>query len=201
MRPSWHYRRPHWRHCGTGMWPDRDIPAGWRAMESPARLWLPSRQASLAHPRGKPGSRRSKVAAGERRTVRWREMDSNHRFRTTTSFVSCPRRTSPVALILCVGNVTRSEISADQGMAKLSLAPHMPNMMANATNAPPIRKRSAGALLHHLLCGRHRGNQEAVCRVYAYINCGSLVAAILSRVFAGVSTPFFSAFRPLFYRL
>ena len=70
-------------------------------------------------------------------------MDSNHRFRTTTSFVSCPRRTSPVALILCVGNVTRSEISADQGMAKLSLAPHMPNMMANATNASPIRKRSA----------------------------------------------------------
>src|ERR1700758_1091227 len=42
-------------------------------------------------------------------THRWREMDSNHRFRTTTSFVSCPRRTSPVALILCVGNVTRSE--------------------------------------------------------------------------------------------
>ena len=48
-------------------------------MESPARLWLPSPQAGLAHPRGKPGSRRSKVAAGERRTVRWREMDSNHR--------------------------------------------------------------------------------------------------------------------------
>ena len=38
-------------------------------------------------------------------------------------------------------------ISANQGMAKLSLAPHMPNMMANATTpaavAPPIRKRSA----------------------------------------------------------
>src|ERR1700730_11299460 len=37
------------------MWPDRDKAAGWRAMESPARLWLPSPRASLAHPRGKPG--------------------------------------------------------------------------------------------------------------------------------------------------
>ena len=74
-------------------------------------------------------------------------MDSNHRFRAATSFVSRPRPTSPVAMILCVGNsdqavrqswinrqLTQSEISADQGMAKLSLAPHMPNMMANATN-------------------------------------------------------------------
>ncbi len=38
-------------------------------------------------------------------------------------------------------------LNADQGMAKLSLAPHMPNMMAIATTpaavAPPIRKRSA----------------------------------------------------------
>src|SRR6516162_11179493 len=80
-------------------------------------------------------------------TLRGREMDSNHRFRAATSFVSRPRPTSPVAMILCVGNsdqavrqswinrqLTQSEISADQGMAKLSLAPHMPNMMANATN-------------------------------------------------------------------
>ena len=30
-------------------------------------------------------------------TLRWRKMDSNHRFRATTSFVSYPRRTSPVS--------------------------------------------------------------------------------------------------------
>jgi len=37
-------------------------------------------------------------------TLCWREMDSNHRFRAITSFVSRPPRTSPVAMILCVGN-------------------------------------------------------------------------------------------------
>src|SRR3984893_8718173 len=34
------------------------------------------------------GSRRSKVAAGERQTVRWREMDSNFRFRAFLSLRS-----------------------------------------------------------------------------------------------------------------
>jgi hypothetical protein len=36
--PSWHCRRAHQRHCGTGIWPGRDIAAGWRAMESLLRL-------------------------------------------------------------------------------------------------------------------------------------------------------------------
>ena len=35
--------------------PDRDIAAGWRELESPARLCRPRRQTSRAHPRGKPG--------------------------------------------------------------------------------------------------------------------------------------------------
>ena len=76
-----HSRRPHQRHCGTGIWRDRDIAAGWRYLETPARLCRPGRQASRAHLRGKPGSRPSKAAPGERRTLRWREPDSNHRFR------------------------------------------------------------------------------------------------------------------------
>ena len=46
----------HQRHCGTGIWPDRDIAAGWRAYRnSLARLCRPDRQASRPHPRGKPG--------------------------------------------------------------------------------------------------------------------------------------------------
>jgi hypothetical protein len=54
-RPAWHPRRPRQRHCGTGVWPGRDIVAGWREMESSARLCRPDRQAVRAHPRGKPG--------------------------------------------------------------------------------------------------------------------------------------------------
>ena len=54
---------------------------GWRTMESLARLCRLGRQPSSANPRGKPGSRPSKAAAEERRTVCWREMDSNFRFR------------------------------------------------------------------------------------------------------------------------
>jgi hypothetical protein len=49
------FSRPHQRYCGTGIWSGRDKPTDWRAMESPARLCRPGRQASLAHPRGKPG--------------------------------------------------------------------------------------------------------------------------------------------------
>ena len=55
MGPASHSRRPHQRHCGTGIWPDRDIAACWRELESPARLCRPRRQASRPHPRGKPG--------------------------------------------------------------------------------------------------------------------------------------------------
>src|SRR6202011_2839043 len=38
-------------------------------------------QPAAPDPRGKPGSRPSKNTAGERQTVCWREMDSNHRYR------------------------------------------------------------------------------------------------------------------------
>ena len=53
--PAGHSRRPHQRHCGTGIWRDRDIVAGWRYLRHPARLFRPGRQASRAQPRGKPG--------------------------------------------------------------------------------------------------------------------------------------------------
>jgi hypothetical protein len=88
-------------------------------------------------------------------------MDSNRRFRATTSFVLRPRRTSPVAMILCVGNSDQavkqswinreryaSEISAGQGMAKLNLAPHMRKMMANATN--PAAMYTTAAVLERV---------------------------------------------------
>ena len=55
LGPAWASRRPHQPPCGTGFWPGRDIAAGWREIESPARLCRPGRQASRAHPRGKPG--------------------------------------------------------------------------------------------------------------------------------------------------
>ena len=28
------FSRPHQRHCGTGIWPDRDIVTGWRGIET-----------------------------------------------------------------------------------------------------------------------------------------------------------------------
>jgi hypothetical protein len=39
-------------------------------------------------------------ANSPRAALGWREMDSNHRFRAITIFVSRPPRTSPVAMIL-----------------------------------------------------------------------------------------------------
>ena len=45
MGPAWHSRQPHQRHCGTGIWPDRDIAAGWRDIETPCAS-LPTRSPS-----------------------------------------------------------------------------------------------------------------------------------------------------------
>jgi hypothetical protein len=52
---AWHSRRPHQRHCGTGIWRDRDIAAGWRDLKTSCAS-LPTRSPShRAQPRGKPG--------------------------------------------------------------------------------------------------------------------------------------------------
>jgi hypothetical protein len=48
LGPAWHSRRPRQRHCGTGIWPDRDIAAGWRGIDTPCAS-LPTR--SLSQPR------------------------------------------------------------------------------------------------------------------------------------------------------
>ena len=73
------FSRPHQRYCGTGIWSGRDKPTDWRAMESPARLRRPVAKPA-SHTRAESrGSRRSAVAAGERRTVRWSKPDSNSR--------------------------------------------------------------------------------------------------------------------------
>jgi hypothetical protein len=45
FRHAWHSRRPHQRHCGTGIGPDRDIAAGWREIETPCAS-LPTRSPS-----------------------------------------------------------------------------------------------------------------------------------------------------------
>jgi hypothetical protein len=42
LGPACHSRRPHQRHCGTGIWRDRDIAAGWRDLETPCAS-LPTR--------------------------------------------------------------------------------------------------------------------------------------------------------------
>src|SRR3984893_10836345 len=59
--------------------PAEILPPVGAISKHPARLCRPGRQASRGHPRGKPGSRPSKANAGERRTVCWREQDSNPR--------------------------------------------------------------------------------------------------------------------------
>ena len=43
--PPWHSRRPDQRHCGTGIWPHRDIAASWRDIETPCAS-LPTRSPS-----------------------------------------------------------------------------------------------------------------------------------------------------------
>ena len=46
LGPAWHSRRPHQRHCGTGIWRDRDIAAGWRYLDPPCAS-LPTRSRNL----------------------------------------------------------------------------------------------------------------------------------------------------------
>jgi hypothetical protein len=57
---GWHSRRPHQRRCGTGIWRDRDIAAGWRDLEtpcaslptrSPSQPRTPARKAGVLDPR------------------------------------------------------------------------------------------------------------------------------------------------------
>ena len=45
LGPAWHSRQPHQRHCGTGIWPGRDLAAGWRDIETPCAS-LPTRSPS-----------------------------------------------------------------------------------------------------------------------------------------------------------
>ena len=53
----------------------------------PARLCRPRRQADRPQPRGKPRFLVFESGAGERRTVRWREMDSNFQYAGAVNLV------------------------------------------------------------------------------------------------------------------
>ena len=73
--PTWHSRRPHQRHCGTGIWRDRDIAAGWRYLEtpcaslptrSPSQPRTAARKAGVLDPR-KQLRERDRLSAGGRR--------------------------------------------------------------------------------------------------------------------------------------
>ena len=47
LGPSGHSQRPRQRHCGTGIWPDRDIAGSWRDVDEPCASLpaLPPRRA------------------------------------------------------------------------------------------------------------------------------------------------------------
>jgi hypothetical protein len=61
------------RRCGTGIWPDRDIAAGWARYRNTLRVSADPVAKPTAHTRAESrGSRPSKADAGERRTLRWR---------------------------------------------------------------------------------------------------------------------------------
>jgi hypothetical protein len=55
LGPIGHSHRPRQRHCGTGIWPDRDIAAGCCGIETICASLPTQSPASRAHPRGKPG--------------------------------------------------------------------------------------------------------------------------------------------------
>ena len=99
LGPAWHSWRPHQRHSGTGIWPDRDIAAGWRAIEtrgaslptrSPSQSRTPARKAGVLDLRDLQGPR-----PRERRTLRWREKDSNPQSRVRERFSRLPHLSSP----------------------------------------------------------------------------------------------------------
>ena len=70
-----HSRRPHQRHCGTGIWRDRDIAASWRYLKiacaslptrSPTQPRTAARKAGVLHVRERLGAR-DRLSAGGRR--------------------------------------------------------------------------------------------------------------------------------------
>ena len=91
----------HW-HCGTGIWPNRDIVAARRHVAG-LSLSLPTAPPPMARtpPRKAGASRPQRAISRERRTVRWREMDSNFRFRR--------ERTGFRASVCCLRGIGASE--------------------------------------------------------------------------------------------
>jgi hypothetical protein len=74
LGPAWHSRRPHQRHCGTGIWPDRDIATGCCGIEIPCASLptsppqqprSPARKAGVLHVRERLGAR-DRLSAGGR---------------------------------------------------------------------------------------------------------------------------------------
>jgi hypothetical protein len=66
-------RRPLQRHCGTGIWSDRDIAAGCRDIEPTLRVSAEPVAKPAAHSRAESrGSRPTNADSGERLTLRWR---------------------------------------------------------------------------------------------------------------------------------
>jgi hypothetical protein len=73
LGPVWHSRDHCQRHRGTGIWRDRDIAAGWRAIEtpcaslptrSPSQPRTPARKAGVLHVRERLGARDRLTAGG-----------------------------------------------------------------------------------------------------------------------------------------
>src|SRR5215510_6839022 len=75
--------KPHQRRCGTGIWPDRDISTASADLDEQVRVSADRAANPAAHTRAtRAALDRRRLGLCETRTVRWREPDSNHRYRS-----------------------------------------------------------------------------------------------------------------------
>src|SRR6516162_3057866 len=78
------------RHCGTGIAPDRDTTDSWRDVDEPCASLAAGAWPGPRTPGQLPAFRYRKEKSRERRTVCWREMDSNFQYAGAVNLVVGP---------------------------------------------------------------------------------------------------------------
>ena len=169
QRAGWCARPPHQRHCGTGMWLARDIAAGWYKIltpcaslptRSPIQPRTPAREAGIFRP--------TKDSASERRTLCWRETDSNHRSRGDSD--DGFRLNSPARLFS--GRPTARVVDMDD------FALHEPRGLSTAVRYSLIATSEVDAALSTPGCDRVPGGATARLRLAALNRAGASTARI-----------------------
>ena len=110
MGPAWHSRRPHQPHCGTGIWPDRDIAAGWRDIQT---LCASPRTRSPSQPRT--AARKAEVLDLRKRMRERHRLSAGGRWIRTLGPRKNPRSAAQ-ACIVHPGALNELKLASDTGI-------------------------------------------------------------------------------------